>query len=86
MLAGDVNPLSPAIVAVVSPMPHMTKSHSVSETRGREEEGKEGGGGEDPLRGEIRNIITEKPEASHDLIEMLHVTHNHCFAMFFATP
>ena len=56
MLAGDVNPLSPAIVAVVSPMPHMTKSHSVSETRGREEEGKEGGGGEDPLRGEIRKI------------------------------
>ena len=50
-----MNPLSPAIVAVVSPMPHMTKSHSVSETRGREEEeGKETTpGGEDPLRGEI---------------------------------
>ena len=57
MFSGDVNPLSPAIVAVVSPMPHMTKSQSVTETRGRGEEGKatnpvQGGSGEDPLRGE----------------------------------
>ena len=58
ILAGDVNPLSPAIVAVVSPMPHMTKSQSGFETRGREEEAKETSpgprsGGEDPLRGEF---------------------------------
>ena len=65
ILPGDVNPLSPAIVAVVSPMPHMTKSQSGFETREREEEVKETSpgtrsGGEDPLRGELIEMLPHR--------------------------
>ena len=57
LVAGDTNPLSPLNVAVVSPMPHMTKSRSVTETQA--ETGKENtaGPGEDPLRGEISVVM-----------------------------
>ena len=72
LVAGDTNPLSPLNVAVVSPMPHMTKSRSVTETQA--ETGKENtaGPGEDPLRGEISvvmvssssNIVTKSLQTS----------------------
>ena len=63
--AGESSPASPANVAVVSPMPHMTKSKSVSEAQGqgqggKGEVGKEGAGQgttEDPLRGELFDFL-----------------------------
>ena len=55
---GESNPVSPANVAVVSPMPHMTKSRSVTES-GVEGVRKPGDChehvAEDPLRGKLKH-------------------------------